>query len=156
VPVSLPAIRHRVEHLVGDLADLTLVYDTGKNAQAHQALGADLPVHSVASLVPSQPPDLTAMPPTASTPMGSGPLANLPVYRWQQTLWGAERTVVLLLSATLRQGPSRGLHQPWHTRLDALPQGQQPWATPRRGPRTAARAQKHIERLLTGPYLRPI
>jgi transposase len=155
-PVSLTAIRQRIEHLVGHLADLTLVYDKGNNAKATQALVDELPVHYVASLVPSQPPDLTALPPTAYTPIGSGPLAKLPVYRCQQTLWGAERTVVLFLSSTLRQGQIRGLHQHLSQRLDALQQWQQTLAKPRSGPRTVASAQKQIERLLTGQYLRHI
>jgi hypothetical protein len=92
-----------------------------------------------------------AIPPTAYTPIGRGPLAPLPVYRCQRTIWGAERIVVLVLSATLRQGQSRGLHQHWSKRLAALPQWHQPLAKPRSGPRTAASAPKQIERLLTGP-----
>jgi transposase len=83
-------------------------------------------------------------------------LAKLPVYRCQQTLWGAERTVVLLLSSSLRQGQIRGLHQHLNKRLDALQQWQQTLAKPRSGPRTGASAQKQIERLLTGQYLRQI
>lgn len=155
-PPSLTAIRQRVEDLVGHLADLTLVYDTGSNSKANPALVDAVPVHYVASLVPSQHLDLTAIPTTASTPLGSGPLAKLPVYRCQQTLWGAERTVVLLLSASLRQGQIRGLHQYLHKRLDTLQQWQQTLAKPRRGPRTGASAPKQSERLLTGPYLRQL
>jgi len=155
-PTSLTAIRHRVEHLVGHLADLTRVYDKGKNAKAQQALVDDLPVHYVASLVPSQHPDLTALPTTAYTPIGSGPLAKLPVYRCQRTIWGAERTVILFLSSTLRPGHIRGLHQHLHKRLDALQQWHQTLAKPRSGPRTVASAQTHIERWLTGQSLRPI
>ena len=62
--------------------------------------------------------------------------------------------MVLLLSSPLRQGQIRGLPQPVSKRLDALQQGQQTWAKPRRGPRTVASAHQHIERLLTGQYLR--
>jgi transposase len=80
-PTSLTAIRQRVEDLVGHLAELTLVYDKGNKSKANQALVDALPVHYVASLVPSQHLDLTAIPTTAYTPLGSGPLAKLPVYR---------------------------------------------------------------------------
>ena len=156
VPASLTAIRHRVEQRVGQRADLPLVYDKGNNAKAKQALVDDLPVPYVASLVPSQHPDLTAMPTTAYTPIGSGPLAQLPVSRCQRTIWGAERTVVLFLSSTLRQGQIRGLHQHLHKRLDALQQWQQTLVKPRSGPRTVASAHKQIERLLTGQYLRHV
>jgi transposase len=155
-PASLTAIRQRVERLVGQLEDLTLVYDKGNNAKANQALVDHLPLHYVASLVPTQHPELSVIPTTAYTPIGSGPLAKLPVYRCQRTIWGAERTVVLLLSSTLRQGQMRGLHQHLNKRLDALQQWQQTLAKPRSGPRTGASADKQIERLLTGQYLRHV
>jgi transposase len=155
-PASLTAIRQRMERLVGQMEDLTLVYDKGNNAKANQALVDHLPLHYVASLVPTQHPELSAIPTTAYTPIGSGPLAKLPVYRCQRTIWGAERTVVLLLSPTLRQGQMRGLHQHLSKRLDALQQWQQTLAKPRSGPRTGANADKQIERLLTGQYLRHV
>ena len=156
MPASWTALRHRGAHLVGHLADLPLVSAQGNNAKAHPALGDDGPGPSVASLGPRQPPDLTALPTTADTPLGSGPLAPRPVYRGQRTLWGAARPVVLVLSSPWRQGHIRGLHQHLHKRLDAWPQGHQPLAKPRRGPRTGARAQTQSERLLTGQSLRPI
>jgi transposase len=83
-------------------------------------------------------------------------LAKRPGSRCQRTIWGAERTVVPLLSSTLRQGQIRGLHQPLHKRLDALPQGQQTVAKPRRGLRTVASAHQQSERLLTSQSLRPV
>lgn len=152
-PASLTAIRQRVERLVGQLEDLTLVYDKGNNSKANQALVDHLPVHYVASLVPTQHPELRAIPTAAYTPLETGPLAKVPVYRGRRTLWGAERTVVLFLSSQLRQGQIRGLHQQLTKRLEALQQWQQRLAKPRSGPRTPASAQKQIAALLTGPYL---
>lgn len=152
-PVSLTAIRQRVEHLVGQLEDLTLVYDKGNNSKANQALVDQLPVHYVASLVLRQNPDLQAIPTTAYTPLGPGPLVNLPVYRCQRTLWGAERTVILFLSAQLRRGQMRGLHQQLTKRVDALAQWQLRLAKPGSGPRTATSARKQVEALLAGQYI---
>jgi transposase len=152
-PASLTAIRQRVERLVGQLEDLTLVYDKGNNSKANQAVVDHLPVHYVASLVPTQQPELSAIPTAAYTPLETGPLAKVPVYRCRRTLWGAERTVVLFLSSQLRQGQIRGLHQQLTKRLEALQQWQQRLAKPRSGPRTPASAQKQIAALLTGQYL---
>jgi hypothetical protein len=106
-PVSLTAIRHRVEQLVGHLADLILVYDKGNNAQAQQALVDALQVHYVASLGPSQPPALTAIPTTAYTLIGSGPLAKLPLYRLSTDHMGsgADRGPVAQLHAEAGANP---------------------------------------------------
>jgi len=61
-PDSLSAIRQRVEQLVGQVEDLPLVYDKGNHSKATQALVDTLPVHYVASLVPTPHPDLMAIP----------------------------------------------------------------------------------------------
>jgi transposase len=152
-PASLTAIRQRVERLVGQLEELTLVYDKGNNAEANQALVDHLPMHYVASLVPTQHPELSAIPTAAYAPLETGSLAKMPVYRCRRTLWGAERTVVLFISSQLRRGQIRGLHQQLTKRLEALQQWQQRLAKPRSGPRTPASAQKQVAALLTGQYL---
>jgi len=152
-PASLTAIRQRVERVVGQVEDLTLVYDKGNNSKSNQALVDQLPVHYVASLVPSQHADLSAIPAAAYTPLGSGPLAKLPVYRCEHTIWGVERTVVLFISAKLRRGQIRGLHQHLTKRVQALTQWQQTLARPHSGPRTPANARKQVAALLTGQYI---
>ncbi len=152
-PESLTAIRHRVEHLVGHLEDVTLVYDRGNNSKHNQSLVDTLPVHYVASLVPTQHADLMAIPAADYTPLGPGPLAKRLVYRCQRTLWGAERTLVLFFSPTLRRGQMRGLHQHLTKRLEALEQWQQTLAKPRSGPRTVKRARERVAALRAGQYL---
>jgi len=107
-------------------------------------------VHDVASLVPSQHADLSAIPAAAYTPLGPGPLAKLPVYRCEHTIWGVERTVVLFISAKLRMGQIRGLNQQLTKRVQALTQWQQTLARPHSGPRTPANARKQVAALLTG------
>jgi transposase len=61
-PDSLPAIRQRVERIVGHIEALPLVYDKGNNAKPPQALVDAGPGHYVASLVPKHSPDLMAIP----------------------------------------------------------------------------------------------
>jgi transposase len=109
-PDSLTAIRHRVEQLLGQIEEITLVYDKGNNSKANQALVDALPVHYVASLVPTHHADLMDIPTHAYTPLGPGPLVGRRVFRCRRTLWGAERTLVLYISERLRRGQRRGLH----------------------------------------------
>ena len=155
-PDSLTAIRQRLEQLVGQIEDLTLVYDKGNNSKANQALVDALPVHYVASLVPTQHADLMAIPTHAYTPLGPGSFAGRPVYRCRCTLWGAERTLVLYISPTLRRGQIRSLHQQLTKRLEALQQWQQTLAKPHSGPRSAASARQRIAALQAGQYLQQV
>jgi transposase len=155
-PDSLTAIRQRVEQLVGQIEDLTLVYDRGNNSKTNQALVDALPVHYVASLVPTQHADLMAIATQAYTRLGPGPLENRRVYRCRRTLWGAERTLVLFISPTLQRGQRRGLQQHLNKRLDALKQWQQTLSKPRSGPRNAANARKRIQTLESGQYINQV
>jgi transposase len=155
-PDSLTAIRQRLEHLVGQIEALTLVYDKGNNSKANQTLVDALPVHYVAALVPTQHAGLMAIPTSVYTPLGPGPLAGRPVYRCRQTLWGAERTLVLYISPTLRRGQSRSLHQQLTKRLETLQQWQQTLAKPHSGPRSTASVQKRIAALQAGQYLQHV
>lgn len=155
-PDSLTAIRQRVEQLIGHIEALTLVYDKGNNSKANQALVDALPVHYVASLVPTHHADLMAIPTSAYTSLGPGPLAGRRIYRCRRMLWGAERTLVLYISPTLRRGQMRGLHQQLTKRLDALDQWQQTLVKPGSGPRSAASARKRVEALQTGQYLQQV
>ena len=155
-PDSLTAIRQRLEQLVSQIEDLTLVYDKGNNSKANQALVDALPVHYVASLVPTQHADLMAIPTHAYTPLGPGSFAGRPVYRCRCTLWGAERTLVLYISPTLRRGQIRSLHQQLTKRLEALQQWQQTLAKPHSGPRSAASARQRIAALQAGQYLQQV
>jgi hypothetical protein len=155
-PDALPAIRPRVEQLVGHLEALTLVYDKGNHSTANQALVDALPVHYVASLVPAPHADLLAIPTSAYTPVGPGPLAGRRIHRCHRTLWGAERPRVLYLSPRLYRGQRRGFHQQLTQRLDALEQWHQTFAPPGRGPRSAASARQRLEALQTGQYLQQV
>lgn len=155
-PDSLTRIRERLEALSLSLESITLVYDKGNYAKANQALVDASPFGYVASLVPAHHPELMAIPRHAYQPLRDSPLGPLPRVRLQREIWGRERTVVLFLSETLAAGQRRGLQQQLSKRLMELATWQAQLAKPRSGPRTLAAAQRRIERLLTGPYLKQV
>ena len=97
-----------------------------------------------------------ALPRSAYPPWRDSPLGPLPRVRLQHEMWGRERTVVLFLSETLAAGQRRGLQQQLSKRLMELATWHAPLANPRSGPRTLAAAQRRLERLLTGPYLKQV
>ncbi len=155
-PDSLSAIRQRLEQILGQIEDLTLVYDKGNNSKTNQALVDTLPVHYVASLVPTQHTELMAIATSSYTPLGPGRFPNRPVYRCRRTLWGAERTLVLYISPTLRRGQMRGLHQQLTKRLEALHTWQQTLAKAGSGPRSRTTARKRVEALEAGQYIKQV
>lgn len=153
-PDSLSRIRRRLADLSVAIKDLTVVYDKGNMSKANQALVDEAPFGYVASLTPAHHAELMAIPAPSYTPLaGSGPLQGIPVLRLRREIWGAERTVVLLISEQLRAGQIRGLEQHLRQRLKVLAEWKRQLAKPRAGPRTKESARKRIDELRGGQYI---
>jgi transposase len=78
------------------------------------------------------------------------------VHRLRRQIWGAKRTVVLLISEQLRAGQTRGLQQHLDQRLRALAEWKQQLAKPRSGPRSQKSADKQVEQLRAGQYIKEV
>lgn len=152
-PDSLSRIRQRLAALSLDLEDLTVVYDKGNLSKANQALVDQAPFGYVASLTPAHHRELIALPSSSYTPLSGGPLEGVRVLRLRREIWGAERTVVLVISEQLRAGQIRGLEQHLGKRLKALAAWKQQLAKPRSGPRNEESARRRTEQLRSGQYL---
>jgi transposase len=153
---SLTAIRERLEHLELELQAVTLVYDKGNLSRRNQAEVDRAPFGYVASLVPTQHPKLLEIPVARYRKMTKGPLKGLPLLRQKQEIWGQERTLILFVSEQLRQGQMRGLEQHLRQRLRRLKEWKAQLTKPRSGPRTQRSAEKQIEELLKGQYLKQV
>jgi transposase len=150
---TLTKVRRRLESLVGELDDLTVVYDKGNNSRANQADVDSMPFHYVASLVPSHYPELLQIPSEKYKPLQEGRLKGLAILRSDQEIWGQKRTLVQLISPQLRAGQIRGLDQHLSKRLRELQQWKQALEKPRSGPRSDDSAHKRISSLLEGQYI---
>lgn len=156
-PDSLNRIRQRLVDLSLDLEELTVVYDRGNLSKTNQALVDDAPFGYVASLTPAHHKDLMDIPAGRYIPLPEGsPLEGIPTLRLRHEIWGAERTIVLFVSDQLRDGQIRGVQQHLEKRLRTLAEWKERLASPRSGPRSKASAQKQIDELLRGQYLRGV
>src|SRR3972149_2685973 len=107
----LPLIRQRLVDLGRDLDSLTLVYDKGNVSQLNQGLVDQTKLHYVASLTASSQRALIteANPLVQSVKLDED--ESVMAYRTRRTIWGAERTLVIVVSETLRAGQIRGILQ---------------------------------------------
>ena len=154
-PEVLTSVRTRVERVWGQAPSaLTLVYDKGNVSHTTQARGADLALHYVTSLVPSQHPTLLAeaLPRLAPVTLPSG--EGVEAYRTRRVLWGQERTLVVLRSERLREGQLRGLHQQLAKRLRLLSALTARLEAPRGGRGSRAALERKIAELLRGQHMR--
>jgi transposase len=145
----LPTIRERLLGLGRDLQSLTIVYDKGNVSRANQQKVDSSQVHYVASLsVSNQRPLISEANLHFETVALDGE-QSVQAYRVRREVWGTQRTLVVVLSESLRAGQIRGLQQHmasakrWLDQLaDTLARGRQR--------RARAALQRDIETRLMG------
>jgi transposase len=108
---ALPLIRQRLVDLGRDLDSLTLVYDKGNVSQLNQGLVDQTKLHYVASLTASSQRALITQANSLIQSVKLDEDESVMAYRTRRTIWGAERTLVIVVSETLRAGQIRGILQ---------------------------------------------
>jgi transposase len=153
-PEVLTSVRARLERLFGAFPPVTLVYDKGNVSRLTQAQVTATALHYVSSLVPSQHAALLAeaLPHLAPVALPTG--EEVPAYRTRRTIWGQERTVVVLRSERLRAGQVRGLHQQLLKRGRALAALTTGLEAPRGGHGTRAGLERRVAEILRGQHMR--
>jgi len=146
---ALTAFRQRLVEMGQTLESLTLVYDKGNVSRANQSLVDTSNLHYVASLSAASQRALVAEANPKMQPVALDDDEEVLAYRTRRPLWGAERTVIVLLSERLREGQRRGIlqhvasAQRWLSQLDqTLQRGKQR--------RDRARIQHDIDARLRG------
>ena len=88
---------------------ITLVFDKGNNCEEAFATLADSPFHFVGSLVPTQHPDLLAVPRSRFRAVSEPRLQGVEVHRTQKQVFGRAYTVVVSFNQNLLDGQLQGL-----------------------------------------------
>jgi transposase len=145
-------IATRLEQLGLDLQRHTLVFDRGNNSRANLARLLRQQLHYVGALRPG---DHRALVTAAEANFTSLELdgTTVQVYRDQQEIWGAQRTVVVFISQRLRAGQLRGIYQELDRRKRRLAKLQRQLANPRSRHRTREQLDTQLASLLAGQYL---
>ena len=148
-------IKGRMKDLNMDAEKHTLVFDRGCNSKHNLAIVARLKLHYVGALTPSQHMDLIQDAEARFAPVDVGG-KSVSLYRDKRVIWGAERTVVVLISEKLRAGQLRGIYQALKKRKVALGKIQRSLANPRTKKRTREQLVETIEKLLQGQFMKDL
>lgn len=108
---ALTAFRQRLVQMEQNLDSLTLVYDKGNVSRANQTRVDTSSLHYVASLTASSQRALVTEANAQMQPLSLGEEEKVLAYRVRRTVWGADRTIVVLVSERLREGQKRGILQ---------------------------------------------
>ena len=151
----LPALRARFVAVSGALSDITLVYDKGNVAKHTQALVDAEPLHYVAALTAASQRALVTEATPRLQPLVLSPDDTVQSYRTRRVVWGAERTLIVLVSPRLQQGQRRGVEQHLALAVRWLTQLQTTLAAGRQR-RSRATIEAVITERLRGQHLREI
>jgi transposase len=102
--------KQRIEEVAKGLESVTLIFDRGNNSKKNFARLDDSQIHYVASLTPAHHKRLIQRSKSklSITRVGDEEILT---YRTKAEIWGKERTVIVLVSETLREGQVRGIVQ---------------------------------------------
>lgn len=107
----LPSIKQRLLDLRQNYEALTVVYDKGNVSKANQSAVDNAGIHYVTSLTVASQRALVEEANARLEEVELGEDRRVFAYRAQKNIWGAQRTVVVLLSESLREGQLRGINQ---------------------------------------------
>jgi len=149
----------RYRLLAKEAEHVTLVFDKGNNSNENLAAFDGKTYHVIGSLVPSQHPDLLAVPLKKFTPLDDPQLDGVTAYRTKKEVFGREWTIVVTRSEKLLEGQLRGIAQHLAKRkkkfLDLrrkLRASQKPEAKGKGYTRESL--EKHAKNLSSGQYLK--
>lgn len=92
-------------------AEMTVVFDAGQNSQDNFARLAELQLHYVGSVPPSDVPDLLALPNKRRRSVDADRFAGLTALQTRRVIYGTERRVVLTHSSSLHTKQQAGFDQ---------------------------------------------
>jgi len=110
-PAVVDELVTRYRALAADDQELTVVFDAGQNSAANFAHLADVGLHFVGSLPPSDHPDLLAVPARKRSTVDAERYGGLTAYETRVDALGARRRVLLTHSPNLHAKQARGFDQ---------------------------------------------
>jgi len=107
---ELSQMLQRLRNVFDEVSSVTLVFDKGNNSKENFSSLDKEQVFYVAGLVPSH---FKSLLQEANQHFTSMKIEgeNIPIYRVKQEIWSHERTCIVTISAQLKEGQVRGIHQ---------------------------------------------
>jgi transposase len=147
----------RCRSLAQEVRDITLVFDKGNNSEDNLKILDKSSLHWIGSLVPTQHPDLLALPRRAMRRLDRAQLPAVWAYRTHKVVFGVKRTIVVTFNQKLFQAQTRTLSREIRKRQRKLAKLQV--ALQRRRPAdrgkkpTVKGAEKKVKEILRGRHM---
>ena len=155
-------LARRCRELTDGAQQVTLVFDKGNNSRDNLDLVAQGPFRFIGSLVPTQHPDLLAVPAERLAPLADEGLPGVRAWRTRKTVFGVERTVLVTFNQELFDAQKQTLEREIGKRREQFRDLQGRLGRWRRGTLkggrrpTLAGTRKRIDRWLAARHMRDL
>ena len=147
----------RCRCLSQELRDITLIFDKGNNSKENLKRVDQSKLHFIGSLVPTQHPDLLAIPRAAMRRLDRSQLSAVWAHRTHKIVFGVERTVVVTFNQNLFRAQTKTLSREIRKRQRQLGKLQNRLQGRRPGDRgkkpTVAGVGKKVQEILQGRHM---
>ena len=148
----ISSIKKRMKSLNIDINQHTIVFDRGCNSKENLKKVKKLGLFYVGALTPVHHQDLISVAEGNFLPVEVNG-KNLNVFRGKKEIWGAERTFLVFVSETLKEGQLRGVYHSLERKRRYLRRIQRGLANPRSKKRTKDELQSIVDKLLDGQFM---
>jgi len=148
-------IRDRMKELGLNIEKHTIVFDRGNNSKKNMAIVKDLKLHYVGALTPYHHKDLIDDAVDGFVEIKIDDNVGQ-AYRDKRIIWGEERTVIVFISTTLKDGQIRGIYQTLTKKEKQLQKIKKSLANPRAKKRTKEQLELIITDCLKGPFTKDL
>jgi transposase len=145
-------VKERMVNLDLDLQGHTLVFDRGNNSKDNMALIKELDLHYVGALTPYQHKALVSRAADSFEEITVRD-KTIQTYREKRTIWGEERTVLVIISDKLRSGQLRGIYQALEKMEKKLQELADALDSPNSRKRDKNTLEETIRKLVKGQFL---
>ena len=147
----------RCRSLSQEVRHLTLVFDKGNNSEENLKLVDQSHLHFIGSLVPTQHPDLLAIPRQAMRRLDRSQLPAVWAYRTHKVVFGVNRTVLVTFNQKLFRAQTKTLSREIHQRqrkLEKLQNRLRRCRADERGRKpTVSGVQNKVQEILCGRHM---
>lgn len=147
----------RCRSLSQEVREITLVFDKGNNSEDNLQRVSRSGMHFIGSLVPTQHPDLLAIPRARMRRLDRSQLPAVWAYRTHKVLFGVNRTVLVTFNQKLFRAQTKTLSREIHKRERQLEQLQQSLDRRHPGDRgkkpTVAGVKNKVQEILRGRHM---
>lgn len=146
--------------LAQQVRDITLVFDKGNNSADNLQILQNSGVHFIGSLVPTQHPDLLAIPREKMRRLDRTQLSAVWAYRTHKVVFGVERTIVVTFNRKLFRAQTRTLEREIRKRQGKLEKLQSRLRRRRPGDRgkkpTVKGVENQVQEILRGRHMKDL